>query len=136
MRAIYARRIYWSSMIMPDAYLPTPGTLPTISAMTNVKYYRTLRGLTQQQLAEKASVSQPHVSRIENGDEGPPLSTYRLIAEALDVSLVDLFSTELDRAVLILVDAYRQSSETSKRMMMALAKEVTDEEDQKIQVEQ
>jgi len=40
--------------------------------MTNIAHYRKLRGLKQAQLAELVDVTQPHMSRIENGDETLP----------------------------------------------------------------
>lgn len=40
-------------------------------------------GLTQQELAEEAEVSQPLIARIENGDVDPRLSTVSRIVDAL-----------------------------------------------------
>ncbi|MDY6779333.1 MAG: helix-turn-helix domain-containing protein, partial [Halobacteria archaeon] len=41
-------------------------------------------GVTQNELAEHAGVSQPLVARIENGDVDPRLSTVTRIVEALE----------------------------------------------------
>ena len=55
--------------------LPTP---------ESIKRRRMKLGLTQSALAEKASVSQPLIARIEAGDVDPRLSTLRSIIAALD----------------------------------------------------
>ncbi len=55
--------------------LPTPNDL---------RERRTSLELTQSELAERASVSQPLIARIEGGDVDPRLSTIRRIVEALD----------------------------------------------------
>ncbi len=55
--------------------LPTP---------ESIKRRRMKLGLTQSVLAEKASVSQPLIARIEAGDVDPRLSTLRSIISALD----------------------------------------------------
>ena len=74
--------------------------------MNNVERLRALRGLNQTQLAEMVGVKQPHISRIERGDEGPPLKLFRAIAEALGVSLADLFADERSAAERDLLDAF------------------------------
>ncbi|NVM53881.1 MAG: CBS domain-containing protein [Candidatus Helarchaeota archaeon] len=55
--------------------LPTPEDL---------KRYRKNCGLTQKELAEKASVSQALIARIETGTVDPSLSTLRRILEVLN----------------------------------------------------
>lgn len=52
-------------------------------------------------------VKQPHISRIERGDDGPPLRVFKAIAEALNVSITDLVSDDRTAAELALVDAFR-----------------------------
>lgn len=91
--------------------------------MSNVAYYRKLRGLSQEQLAEKIGVKQPHISRIEKGDDGPPLRLFKEIADALNISLSDLFSDEMTAAELMVLDAYRAGSDDARRLLHALAVE-------------
>jgi predicted transcriptional regulator len=55
--------------------LPTPEDL---------REKRTELGLTQNELAERADVSQPLIARIEGGDVDPRLSTLRRIVNALE----------------------------------------------------
>jgi transcriptional regulator with XRE-family HTH domain len=45
---------------------------------------RILRGLTQQQLAEKVGTKQPSIARLEGGRSTPSLDFLRRVAQALD----------------------------------------------------
>lgn len=56
------------------------------------------RGLTAAQLADKAGVSAPMISRIENGNVSPSLTTLQALADALVVSVMSLFSLSQDYA--------------------------------------
>ncbi len=51
----------------------------------NVRRWRTLRTLTQVQLAEKAGISPPTLVRIEKNQADPHVSTIRKLADALSV---------------------------------------------------
>ena len=44
-------------------------------------------GITQQQLSEKTGINQSNLSRIENGNGNPSVSTLKLIASALGKKL-------------------------------------------------
>ncbi len=55
-----------------------------------VKIYRELRGLSQVDLASKASLTQAMISEIERGKREGSLVTMARIAAALDVSIDDL----------------------------------------------
>jgi transcriptional regulator with XRE-family HTH domain len=48
---------------------------------------RILRGLTQQQLAERVGTRQPSIARLESGREEPKLGFLRRVAEALETRL-------------------------------------------------
>jgi len=48
---------------------------------------RILRGLTQEQLAEKAGTKQPSIARLESGRSTPSLDFLRRVAEALDAQV-------------------------------------------------
>ena len=58
-----------------------------------VQYYRKLRGMTQEALAEKVGISWSHVARIEGPTRafGVSMATLFAIAEALDVPASKLF---------------------------------------------
>lgn len=51
----------------------------------NVKKYRTMRALTQVELAEKAAITPATLVRIERNQAEPHMSTVRKIANALNV---------------------------------------------------
>jgi transcriptional regulator with XRE-family HTH domain len=52
------------------------------------------RGLTQEQLCERAGVSLDLVNRVEGGKRTPGLATLARLAAALGVSVVDLLGDE------------------------------------------
>lgn len=66
-----------------------------------IKLCRTQRNLTQSDLAERARISVPYLSLLENGKRDPNLSTIENIASALNVPMSILLflaadNTELD----------------------------------------
>lgn len=91
------------------------------AAMNNIAKIRKSRGLNQTQLAELVGVSQPHISRIEKGDQGPPLSLFIQVAEALGVSLSDLFTSDLGAARRFLMDAFDSLPPNRQKAWVAMA---------------
>lgn len=59
-----------------------------------IKNIRKEKGLTQEQLAEKLSVSQKSVSRWENGKTMPDYSLLPCICEILEINVAELFGAE------------------------------------------
>lgn len=57
-----------------------------------IVYYRMLKSMTQEQLAEKAGISASYLSKIEHGKyvNNLPLTTLLLIAQALDVDVCEI----------------------------------------------
>lgn len=52
-----------------------------------IKYFRTLKNMTQLQLAERAAISEDYLSQIERGKaSGLTIATALKIAEALEVN--------------------------------------------------
>lgn len=68
---------------------------------------RKKRGLTQVELADMAGCEQATVSRVENGSEAVTLRQLRQLADALGVTLADLFLDDRDAAEHTLVRAFR-----------------------------
>jgi ribosome-binding protein aMBF1 (putative translation factor) len=62
----------------------------------NVMRIREERGLTQQQLAERAGLKQPRIAEIERSDANPTLLTISRIAAALSVT-PDRLLVDIDR---------------------------------------
>ena len=65
---------------------------------SNVRHWRTLRTLTQVQLAEKAGISPAALVRIENDKADPHVSTIRKLSDALAVSPEQLIIGERGQA--------------------------------------
>ena len=68
---------------------------PRLRSMTakigrGIKRLREKRGWSQTQLAERAGLTQSHVSRLENGEHSPTHLTLSKLAEALEVALESL----------------------------------------------
>jgi DNA-binding XRE family transcriptional regulator len=58
-----------------------------------VKQLRESRGYSIRELAEKAEMKRPNLSRLEHGRQNPSLETLEKIAGALDVPLVEVVAT-------------------------------------------
>lgn len=56
-----------------------------------IKDLRAERGLNQEELAEKVGVFRTYMSRIETGAANPTLTMIYALADALNVSVLDLF---------------------------------------------
>ncbi len=57
-----------------------------------VRELRKLRGLSQEDFADKARVHRTYMGGIERGERNPSLKNIAAIADALDVTLSELFS--------------------------------------------
>lgn len=55
-----------------------------------VRELRTLRGLSQEQLAHEANVHRTYIGMIERGEKNITLSNIEKIAKALNVSIAEL----------------------------------------------
>ena len=60
----------------------------------HIRYIRTLRGTTQEEVAYRAGVHVTYISGIERGLRNPSLKNIRAIAKAMDVDTAELFSFE------------------------------------------
>lgn len=58
----------------------------------NIKKMRTVKALTQKELAEKAGIAQSFLSDIERGNKSPTIRTSKKIALALGINLKELIS--------------------------------------------
>lgn len=56
-----------------------------------IRSLRQTRGLTQQQLGERADLNYKYLGAVERGEENPSLLVLERIAAALEVELPDLF---------------------------------------------
>ena len=60
----------------------------------NMKLHRKKLGLSQAKLAELTDVSDNHIALIETGKRFPSLSMLELLAKALKIDVLELFSIE------------------------------------------
>jgi len=58
---------------------------------SSIKYYRSLRKVTQTELAKKINISQSYLSRIENGKVDYNICILWEICIILEVKIYDLF---------------------------------------------
>lgn len=63
-----------------------------------VRWLRSEHGLTQEQLAERAGISVDFLSLIERGKSSPSFENLDELADALEVSVSELFSFEGGRS--------------------------------------
>jgi transcriptional regulator with XRE-family HTH domain len=59
-----------------------------------IRRLREAKGLSQEELAFRASMHRTYLGGIERGERNPSLKNISAIAEALDVSLSELFNYE------------------------------------------
>lgn len=70
----------------------------------NIKQFRNEKNMTQDQLAEKLSVTRQAVSNWENGKTQPDVETLGNIAQVLEVTLEDLIHDEPKKKVHVAVE--------------------------------
>ena len=98
--------------------------------MNNVANLRKSRNLTQGALAELADVKQPHISRLENGDEGVTLGVMLRVAGAMKVPVWELFADDRTEAERLLLDVFRQLPHARQAGWLDMAKAVLDQQPQ------
>jgi len=68
-----------------------------------IKRFRLDRKFTQQELADSAGITKSYLSKIENSDSSPPVSTLINIAKALGVNLDAFFNDQAPETILSVV---------------------------------
>jgi transcriptional regulator with XRE-family HTH domain len=68
---------------------------------TRVKELRRRRGLTLEELAERAGVSRAMISKVERGEKNPTLVVTAKVAEGLGVTLSELLRVEERREIVV-----------------------------------
>ncbi|WP_028563637.1 helix-turn-helix domain-containing protein [Paenibacillus pinihumi] len=91
-----------------------------------VRHYRTLKGWTQEQLAEVLDSQGPYISRVERGEQNLQLQTLEKIADALHISVFALFRDPLEslnqddwiwRTIMLLKEQDIQDQERAFRVL-------------------
>jgi transcriptional regulator with XRE-family HTH domain len=65
----------------------------------NIKFYRELSQMTQQELAEKVNSAQTHIAHIEGGHRSPSFKMLYKIAQVLGCLPADLLREDADPAI-------------------------------------
>ena len=63
-----------------------------INVGKHIQKLRELKGISQQDLAAKCNFEKSNMSRLESGGVNPTLSTLEKVANALDITLAELFT--------------------------------------------
>ena len=95
--------------------------------MNNVSNLRNARELSQAALADMAEVKQPHISRLENGDDGVTLGVIRRVADALGVPVWELFADQRTEAEQMLLDVFRRLPRERQAGWIDMARAVLDQ---------
>lgn len=85
-----------------------------------IMFYRTLKGITVNKLANLAGISQSFVREIELGNKKPTVETLALLCDALNISLRDFFDDGV-RSSLIDSDLMQQFYRLSPEQQRLLA---------------
>lgn len=80
----------------------------------NIKFYRLMKGFSQEDLAQRIGMNKMAVSNYEKDKRTPDMATIQRIAKALDVSLAALLSRH-DQQLSIQHGAFRKHSTVTKR---------------------
>jgi transcriptional regulator with XRE-family HTH domain len=94
---------------------------------------RKQKGLSQTDLAEMVGVEQPTISRFEQGGDGITLRLIKQIADALEVSVADLFADDRTPAEQALIRAFRTLSPDRQMGWMDLAQALVTTQNQQQQ---
>ncbi len=68
-----------------------------------IKYIRTEKGISQEELAEAADITTNYIGQIERGQRNPTLSILENIASALGITFSELFN-EFDYTVYLSIE--------------------------------
>ena len=84
----------------------------------SIRHFRTMRNLTQEQLANAISISPQAISKWERGESMPDASLIPVLADALDVSLDRLYGREKYTLedLMTAIPAYLQTLPKEERM--------------------
>ena len=98
----------------------SPAVLQHVSQ--NVRHYRSLKGFSQQQLADLAGLSRRMVAGVESGQDNISLAKLSLIADVLEVDFVQIIAApEQQGQAVVNVLAWQGTQAHSEAKLMASA---------------
>jgi transcriptional regulator with XRE-family HTH domain len=86
----------------------------------NLARIRKAKGLNQRDLAEMVGVDQATIQRAETMHSSAKLETYQRCADALGVTLEDLFAGSRDEKEAVLVSTFRRIPEEMRVAVLAM----------------
>lgn len=89
----------------------------------NIKSMRIRKGMTQKDLSETVGIKIAHISRLENDEGDPKLSTLYRIMEALNCTPNELFITEespLDMGLQMMIEKMIKMPDEMKEEIMSI----------------
>jgi transcriptional regulator with XRE-family HTH domain len=85
----------------------------------NIKYYRQLKGWTNQELADRAGVYSNTISGYENGLRWPNANALVLLAYVLEVEEWQFFITEETRNIVSMaLDTLKETASKQKKLII------------------
>ena len=79
-----------SQLQADEELIPSKVAYALLDGENPIRVWRKYRGFTQQQLADKATISKPYLSQLEAGKRNGATEVLQSIALALNVSLEDV----------------------------------------------
>jgi DNA-binding XRE family transcriptional regulator len=79
-----------------EELIPSEVTYALLDGENPIRVWREYRGLTQQQVADEAGISKPYLSQLESGQRKGTAEVLAAVARALNVSLDDLVTPEVE----------------------------------------
>ena len=86
-----------------------------------IKKLRKLHNISQERLADKAELTQQHISRIERGANTPSIETLIKLSEALRVSIEVIINTNdkgMDRREVMILEKIKLLDEGNKNKVL------------------
>ena len=79
-----------------EELIPSEVTYALLNGENPIRVWREYRGLTQQHVADEAGISKPYLSQLESGQRKGTAEVLAAVARALNVSLDDVVTPEVD----------------------------------------
>lgn len=79
-----------SRIVAGEELVPSQITHAILDGANPIRVWRDYRGLTQQQLADRAGISKPYLSQLESGKRAGTTDVLSAIAQALQLTLDDI----------------------------------------------
>lgn len=82
-------------MLIGDTTMDAQKQKITAAVAKRIKYFRNIRGISQEELALNASLNPAYYGQVERGLKCPTIDTLYKIAGALEVSPADFFRSDI-----------------------------------------